>query len=389
MLQVPPAGAGTETVLYSFCSKPKCGDGGYPRGIIENKAGKFYGTTRNGGSGWGTVFKLAPDGTERVLHSFAGRKGDGCEPLGVVMDSNGNLFGDTYSCGSNSFGTVFEVTVDGAEKVLYSFCPQSGCLDGQSPSGRVVVDSAGNVYGTTTYGGSTGYGQGTVFKVAPDGTETVIHSFGSVEMDGYYPLGGVTADAAGNLFGTAQGGVYGRGVVFKVATDNTESILYSFCARYSCTDGADPTSSVIVDAAGNVYGTTYDGGAHHCRHHQRCGAVFKIAPDGSETVLYAFDFAKGDGTHPADSGLVMDARSDVYGTTPQGGGTGCGGEGCGAAFEITPTGKERRLYSFCSQTNCSDGYNPLDGLVLFKDVLYGTAAEGGAHGQGAVFSIAH
>jgi uncharacterized repeat protein (TIGR03803 family) len=232
--------------------------------LIRDKAGNLYGTTGGGGpSGYGTVFKLDPSGTETVLHFFGGPP-DGIAPIaGLIMDSKGNLYGATW-WGGIGYGTVYKVDANGKETVLYSF---TGGADGGYPYGGLVRDSKGNLYGTTEYGGPGSgtceggdypAGCGTVFKVDPSGKETVIYSFTGTP-DGYYPLGGLVRDAAGNLYGTtSEGGKLGFGTVFKVSPNAKRSLLHSF--RGGPKDGANPNGGVIRDAGGNFYGTTYAGG---------------------------------------------------------------------------------------------------------------------------------
>ena len=209
-LLIPVGGAhakSTETVLYSFTGGA---DGGNPfAGLIKDASGNFYGTTVEGGAhGLGTVFKLAPDGTETALWSFTGA--DGSYPEGgLIMDASGNLYGTTSSGGADGDGTVFEVALNGAETVLHSF---TGGPDGKGPQAGLVMDNKGKLFGTTVFGGANG--DGTVFKVTPGGTETVLYSFAG-KPDGYAPSGGLIR-RNGNFYGTtAEGGTEGLGTVFE------------------------------------------------------------------------------------------------------------------------------------------------------------------------------
>jgi uncharacterized repeat protein (TIGR03803 family) len=377
------AGAsGAEKVLHSFGGGS---DGKLPNGsLIADGAGNLYGVTARGGdgacrSGCGTVFELAPDGTESVLYAFQDGS-DGAEPVGALAaDSAGNLYGTTESgtlCAS--CGTVFKLTPDGAETVLYAF---SGGSDGSSPAGGVIADASGNLYGVTIAGGNLSdcneAGCGTVFKVAPDGTETVLHAFQG--NDGWEPRGNLIMDASGNLYGTTLlggniGGCDGNGcgTVFEVAPDGTETVLYAF----NGSDGYAPFGGVIADSAGNLYGTTFYGGVSDA------GTVFKLAPDGAESILYSFKSSGGDGAGP-EAGLVMDKRGNLYGTTPFGGGCCCKG-GCGTAFKLTPGGTETILYAFKPE----HGSHPTAALLAGKHgLLYGTTPEGGAKQRGVVFSV--
>ena len=218
--------AGKETVLYSFCpANSGCADGEFPAaGVIRDANGNLYGTTTIGGAnGFGVVFEVTPAGNEKVLHSFCPAKSgcaDGKSPqAGLVRDAKGNLYGTTPFGGANGFGVVFEVTPVGKEKVLYSFCPaKSGCADGNGPIGGLARDGKGNLYGTTGGGGTNGFGA--VFEVSPDGREKVLYSFCPAKSgcsDGKSPQAGLVRDAKGNLYGTTPfGGANGFGVVFQV-----------------------------------------------------------------------------------------------------------------------------------------------------------------------------
>ena len=207
-------------MLYSFTGPP---DGEWPKSaLVQDSAGNLYGTTEYGGAnGYGTVFKVATTGKETVLYSFCSQSGcvDGSYPYsGLVRDSAGNLYGTTVDGGANGDGTVFKLATTGKETVLYSFCSQSGCVDGAYPFSSLVRDTAGNLYGSTQYGGAND-DAGTVFEVATTGKETVLHSFCSQSgcADGGYGISGLLRDSAGNLYGTAfYDGVYGNGTVFKI-----------------------------------------------------------------------------------------------------------------------------------------------------------------------------
>ena len=217
----------------------------------------------------------------QVLYNFCSQDGcaDGAYPgSSLIMDGAGNLYGTTYQGGFGQKGVVFKLAPDGTETVLYNFCSQSGCTDGANPGGGLVMDAAGNLYGTTQYGGDPscypGFGCGTAFKLAPDGTETVLYNFCSQSgcTDGAEPVGGLVIDAAGTLYGTTSaGGASGGGVVFKLAPDGTETVLYNFCSQSGCADGAEPWAGLVTDTAGNLYGTTVGGGDYGG------GVVFMVA----------------------------------------------------------------------------------------------------------------
>jgi uncharacterized repeat protein (TIGR03803 family) len=313
-----PSGA-AETVLHAFAGQPS--DGAWPSaGLIADKAGNFYGTTSEGGANnAGAVFEIAAGGTETMLYSFTGGS-DGGVPLGgLIADKSGNLYGTTSAGGADNAGTIFKIAPGGTETVLYSF---TGGSDGGAPAAGLIADKAGNFYGTTPQGGTENWG--TVFKLATSGTETVLYSFGG-KLDGGYPLAGVIADKAGNLYGTTENGGKGRaGTVFKLTADGTESVLHAFSLKK--TDGKYPSAALIADKAGNLYGTTPAGGQYDD------GAVFEIAAGGTETILYSFA-GGSDGAYPY-AGLVLDKTGNLYGTTEDGGaGTACP-DGCGTIFEI-------------------------------------------------------
>jgi len=310
-------GTGFESVIHSFTGG---GDGAFPlASLITDGAGNLYGTTEEGGaSGYGVVFKLTPGGDETVLYSFTGGS-DGAYPVAsLIMDASGNLYGTTEGGGASGVGVVFKVTSAGAESVLYSFAGS----DGAFPVAGLTLDASGNLYGTTAEGGANNLG--VVFKLAPGGGETVLHSFAG-GSDGAYPFAGVIMDKEENLYGTTSGGgASNDGTVFKLARKGKETVLHAFTGGG---DGADPVSGV-TEKAGTLYGTTKLGGANDE------GVVFKTpVKPGSDTVLYAFT-GGSDGGLP--EGGVLDMAGSLYGTTFAGGNSGCTGAGCGVVFEITP-----------------------------------------------------
>lgn len=223
---------------------------------------------------------------------------------GLVADKKGNLYGTTYAGGAAGVGTVFKLARNGTETVLFSF----GGTDGQYPYAGLIADKAGNLYGTTSSGGE--YYSGVVFKVAANGSETVLHTFNGT--DGQFPYAELIADKAGNLYGTTtSGGNHGYGNVFKVTPGGTETSLYSFCSNNGCTDGDTPYGALIADEKGNLYGTTVEGGSDNF------GTVFELTPSGTETVLYSFT-GGNDGANP-EAGLIADKSGNLYGATYLGG----------------------------------------------------------------------
>jgi len=337
-VQTGANGEWRETVLHNFNGK----DGHWPRGrLLRDRDGNLFGTTSNGGGNrCGVVFELSPDakGTwgEKVLHSFS--NSDGCWPFaGLVADSSGNLYGTTYYGGANGPGTVFELSSNSngtwSEQILYSF---TGGNDGGNPSGTLLFDSAGNLYGTTFYGGGGGCddgyntGCGTVFELTPSSgnwTLTTLYDF-SATGDGNNPAAGVAFDQGGNLYGTTEnGGVDYFGTAFELSPDGqggwSETKLYSFAGE---SDGALPDCVLLVDARNNVYGTAQG-------YRASAGTVFELSPASgggwTEKTLHLFD-ARDDGAGPT-GGVVRNAAGNLIGAT-----SGGGSVGAGTVFEVTP-----------------------------------------------------
>ena len=307
---VRPAHGQTETVLYSFANTP---DGANPRYVtpILDTQGNLYGTTEYGGAyDFGTVFELTPSGTETVLHSFDVNGTDGAYPVGSLVMYKGNLYGTTIEGGTDNIdGTVFELkhtTKGWSETILHSF----GAIgDGAQPNCALTVDTLGSLYGTTNVGGA--YSGGTVFKLTPSKKETILLSFGNGQ-DGINPMAGVILDTAGNLYGTTEyGGIYGYGTVYKLSPSGTETILHNFDLNGA--DGAYPVSRLVM-YKGNLYGTTASGGAYGD------GTMFEVTLSGTETILHSFANNDIDGTNPY-AGLTMH-NGNFYGTTAGGGGIG-------------------------------------------------------------------
>jgi uncharacterized repeat protein (TIGR03803 family) len=320
--------SGTETVLYSF---RQSGDGAYPYGAIalDASAQHIYGTTVSGGScGNGTVFQLSKSGSvwkEKILHSFCGRK-DGSSPYaGLILDPGKRaccyIYGTTKDGGVHGAGIVFGISESGKYEMIHSFC--QGCTqDGSLPDGGLVLDKSGDLYGMTLLGGTNSYG--TVFRISKSGSkwiENVLYSFCSVKdcRDGDLPqYASLTLAANGTIFGvTYGGGNFNNGTVFQLAHSGShwnEIVLYSFQGGNA--DGAQPRGSLAMDSAGNLYGTTGEGGLGPCNK-LGCGTVFELAFNNGvwrEKVLYDF-LGNGDGADP-ESGIVLDESSGkLYGVT--------------------------------------------------------------------------
>ena len=327
-----------------------------------------------------------------VLHSFDSNGSDGAFPFGTpIFAGSGNLYGATPAGGDHNYsGTVFEMKLSGGEgwteRVLYNF---GNGKDGVDPATTLVLDSSGNLYGTTEKGGI--YGFGMAFELVPqaDGRrkEKVLHQFGDSSTDGTQPICNLIFDAAGNLYGTTRfGGAYAHGTVFELlpSADGqwTEKILYSFGSYTG--DGWSPWAGLVMDAAGNLYGMASSGGSSIVY-----GAVFELMPSAggswTEKLLHSFTF--GDGAFPGFGALILDRSGKLYGTTFRGGNFGTGD---GIVFALAPDSSgnwtERVLHSFGE--NLEDGQQPYSGVVADAEGnLYGTTSIGGIHGKGIVFEL--
>jgi uncharacterized repeat protein (TIGR03803 family) len=367
-------------MLHSFDDA----DGAWPYwALVQATDGNLYGVTPSGGTyGYGTVFKITPSGALTTLHSFCSGSGcpDGAGPeAGLVQAADGSLYGITVNGGAYGAGTVLKITLSGTLTTLQSF----DYTDGSGPYTALVQATDGNFYGTTCCGGANGVG--TVFNLTPSGTLTTLYSFCSQSgcTDGRYPYGGLIQSSDGNLYGTTtEGGANGDGTIFKITSSSTLTTLYTFCSQGGCTDGANPYAGLVQATDGNLYGTTYDGGAYNN------GTVFEISPSGTLTTLYSFCSQSGctDGRYPY-AALIGATDGNLYGTTRYG-----GANASGTVFKITPEGTLTTLYSFCSQSGCADGAYPYAGLVQntngkFYGITCGAFCGGGTGGYGTVFSV--
>jgi uncharacterized repeat protein (TIGR03803 family) len=303
-------------------------DGNSPgAGLLLTASGAYYGTTLGGGAnGYGTVFKITASGMLTTLYSFCSVGGtsctDGSLPAAALAQAgNGDFYGTTTSGGANGYGTVFKITSGGAMTVLYNFCSvgAAACTDGASPLDGLVLASNGDLYGTTSSYGANGPSYGTVFKITPSGTLTTIHSFGGA--DGSTPYGGLIQATNGNLYGTTvSGGAYGYGTVFKITTAGKLTTLHSF----DFTDGLYPSARLTQATDGNFYGTTTGSFTSCTSGSPLCGTLFKVTPSGTLTTLYSFcpqQNSQGvcpDGDAPW-SGLAQATNGTLYGTTFAGG----------------------------------------------------------------------
>jgi len=363
---IQSAQAQTLTILYSFTGGA---DGGQPYAkLVQDAAGNLYGTTPVGGaSNFGTVFKVDKTGKEAVLYSFGGGA-DGANPwTGLTWGPENHLYGTTEAGGTAGFGTIFKISKGGKKTVLYNFTGAAG--DGAYPFSRLIWDGVGHLYGTTYKGGASG--NGTVFRLAKSGKETVLYSFQG-GADGGNPYAGVVRDPVGNIYGTTFG-IFGvdYGTVFKLNTGRKEKVLHAFTGG---SDGGYPYyGSLVRDGAGNFYGTTSFGGAN-----QYFGTVFKVNKAGQQTVLYSFT-GQSDGGQP-NASVIRDTAGNLYGTT-----IGGGASGHGTIFKLDASGKETVLYSFAGGTDTA-----APDADLLRDAagnLYGTTIAGGASGAGTVFKL--
>jgi uncharacterized repeat protein (TIGR03803 family) len=388
-LFVTEASAGTLKVLHNFNGA----DGKWPTGVIFDGSGNLYGAAITGGSsGDGLVFELTPSASghwnEKALIQF--NRTTGMYPNPVVFDSVGNLYGTLGQTTPRGTGAVFELspTTEGRwdEKIL-NIMENS---EGAELESSVTFDASGNIFSTAVAGGK--HGNGTIFGLSPttDGNwqETTIESVTS--EDGDFPAGNLVFDAAGNLYGTTrEGGAFDSGTVFELSPNPggtwTETVLYSFTGATGTTDGNDPAGGVIFDAAGNLYGMTEAGGG------SGNGVVFELSPNPggtwTETVLYSFQGGH-DGSAPNLSTLTFDKAGNLYGETAFGGSDRCSGSGCGTVFELSPTGGGSWTESVVYRFQSTDGSSPWRGLVFdAAGNLYGTTLLGGAYGQGTVFEL--
>jgi uncharacterized repeat protein (TIGR03803 family) len=401
ILAAAPSAVAQEKILHNF--NPNNADGLGPSdnsALVFDSAGNIYGTTNAGGTNdYGTVFELTPKAgggwIEKVLYSF---KLDGADAVypdgGLILDFAGNLYG-TANGGAYGDGAVFELAHGSSggwnETVLHSFNPNAG--DGQSPRASLILDAAGNLYGTTEYGGTGG---GTVFELTPTKqgwTETILHNFGTA-TDGALPYSSLIRDSSGNLYGTTwKGGTKSSGTVFELTPELsgswTEKILHSFTD--TTTDGGFPYSGLILDVAGNLYGSTYYGGPYDA------GMVFELTRTASgrwtEKILHSFNNNGKDGHQPYAS-LIFDTKGNLYGATLYGGSGACNdgifGSGCGTVFELVPQAgghwKQTILHNF--NDNDTDGIFPYASLTLdSNDNIFGTTYLGGAYDDGTVYEI--
>lgn len=358
--------AQTYTTLHSFDGT----DGSQPlyAPLLQASNGNLYGTTSIGGAHTdGTVFQITTSGTLTTLHNFNRfNPTDGSEPYGgLIQARDGNLYGTTTGGGSHNSGTVFKITTSGTLKLLGSL---NYAVDGAIPYAGVVQATNGSFYGTTTEGE---LGQGTVYEITSFGQITAVYNFAA---NGVQPIAPVIQASNGNFYGTAYtDGAFGCGTIFEVTLNGAFTLLHNFTGG----DGCFPYGALVQGSDGNLYGTATAGGAHNGFN---AGTFFNITPTGTFTLLHVFDRTDGAGPEGA---LVQATDGNFYGTTYAG-----GASGKGTVFKVTPSGTVTTLYSFCPQSGCFDGSNPIAGLVQASNgTFYGTTFSGGSENDGTVFSL--
>ena len=364
--------AANELVMHAFTGGA---DGAFPfAGLILDDAGNLYGTAWGGGAfgngceslGCGTVFRISPSGSLTILHAFLGGA-DGGNPAGALLrDRSGNLYGTTERGGLHGYGTVFRIGPNGRESVLYSFL--GGRDDGADPRGALIADAAGNLYGTTNSGGASA--AGVIFKLTLNNAgqtviETVIHAFGS-KQDGAYPgYGALIRDIDGSFYGTTSGGgAHNKGTIFKLSTNGSEKVLYSFAGS----DGGLPLSGLIFDKHWNLYGSTF-----------LPGTVFKFSPQGKLNTIH------NQNGNPADmffqSTLIMDSADSLFGTAASG-----GAANGGSVFKISRS--KNGAFIFSTLYSFEDFSQPIAAVTFGKgDRLFGTTLTGGLLRKGTIFLI--
>lgn len=336
----------------------------------------------------------APAQTFTTLFKFDGSNGANPDYVTLFQGTDGNLYGTANAGGSTAncsggCGTIFKISTAGKLTVAHDFCASVNCgteedPDGEFPKAGAIQALDGNFYGTTWGSSLTSFGS--VFKMTPAGTLTTLYSFCSKTncVDGYWPTSPVVQGTDDNFYCTTSTGGTGfensGGTVFKITSGGVLTTLYSFCSKTNCTDGMNPEAGLVQASDGNFYGTTNQGGTKTVCD-GGCGTVFRITPTGKLTTLHNFcsDANCADGANPV-AGLIQATDGNLYGTT-----FGGGANNSGAIFKISLTGAFSTFYSFCAESNCTDGGTPYAPLLQGSDGnFYGTAYYGGATGNGVI-----
>jgi uncharacterized repeat protein (TIGR03803 family) len=333
------------------------------------------------------VFAIAlPAQTFQTIATF--NQTNGKDVFGPPIEATDhNLYGATVFGGASNNGAIYKITPKGVYKVLYSFCLQSGCADGVNPA-WLMQAADGDFYGTTSGGGENG--AGTIFKITAAGQFTLLYTFCSEAgcTDGSEPQEALVQTSDGTFYGTTiSGGAYGDGTVFTFTVANGLTTLYSFCAKTGCTDGSFPFIGLTLAKDGNFYGTTAEGGNQNnslCPPSYGCGTVFRITPSGQLTTLYSFCSQSNCSDGALPQGLLVQGKDgNLYGTTDNG-----GAENSGTIYKISLQGTFTQMHSFCNPEICLDGLDPIGGVIQATDGdFYGSAYLGGTGGWGTVFQM--
>jgi uncharacterized repeat protein (TIGR03803 family) len=361
------------TTLYSFCAdfqKPTCIDGATPASRLLQVGDALYGTTYAGGSGrFGTLFRISTSGRFTSVYSFCQKTScsDGSGPGNYLTPGpHGDVYGVTVAGGKADGGTIFKQS-QGKLSIIYRFCPNAGCADGVQPV-SVVFDSGGILFGTTSAGGS--HGAGVAFTVDSGSALHVLHNFCSAAncADGIQP-GALILGKDGNFYGvTSAGGKNQAGTVFRMTPAGDVTTLHDFCSEKACADGEQPTTTLALGKDGNFYGSTGGGGANSA------GTIFRITPAGVWDTLHAFcgNAYCYDGSGPAN-GLTLAKDGSFYGATSAG-----GRFYHGLVFHLTTAGDYSAVYDFCAARGCFDGAAPYVAPTLTENgFLYGVTSSGG------------
>jgi uncharacterized repeat protein (TIGR03803 family) len=404
-------------VLHSFRNVPECGDGCAFSQVSADAAGNLFGAAEGGAIESGLIYELMPQPGKRqwkykVIHTFCQRNGciDGSQVVfdKLVVDVAGNVYGTTSGGGRANRGIVFELSPNGRGgwiySVIYNFCSAMNCRDGMSPVGnltyagdqqRALYDGTSPLYGATSAGGSHFSGTAFVLSERVNGhrQEDVLYAFCIHNLsgcpDGSTPSGGMTMDASGNIFGlTFNGGATNRGTLFKLTVPTarnggrwTEAVVHNFCALANCSDGVTPQTELVVDGSGNIYGTTvYGGTGANCPSpvNLGCGVLYEIAPDDTYTVLHEFCSNPNCADGATSGRVVMDASGNLFGTAMD--------ATYGFIFEFAD-GTYQAIYNFCAQRNCKDGEFPTALTVDSTGRIFGLAAGGGKFGVGTAYEF--
>ena len=363
-----PASAQTVTNIYNFAGNGVSGSTPWYVTLVQGTNGNLYGTTYDGGvSSVGTVFSVSTTGSEKIVYSFKTTGNDGNNPTGgLTLGTDGNFYGITQQGGTKANGTLFKMTPTGTLTILHNF---NSFVDGAFPWGPPILASDGNFYGTTSGGGING--RGVVYKMTSSGTLTKIYQFDVTH--GYSPIAPPTQGTDGFLYiPVAQGGAYYCGTIIQLSTSGVINNTYSFpCGP----GGSFPIGPLVQASDGNFYSTTQDGGTNGE------GVIYQVTPGLAVTVLHSFGANFGDGTFPG-AGLLLATDGNYYGSTSDG-----GAYGDGTLFNTSTSGTYTSLYSFNNTANLSQMSPLAPPVQATNGILYGVTEFGGPSNDGTVYSL--